>query len=66
MSFGVYEEAILKVLLTKTPSGPTIRPEEIFFDIWMNDLNFLDEYIQNHEPTFVKAFDESQSSLAPV
>jgi hypothetical protein len=63
MSFGMYEEAILEVLLIRTPSGPPIRIEEIFLDVSMNDLDFLEEEIQNHEPTVVEAVDERPIDL---
>jgi hypothetical protein len=48
LSFGAYEEAILKILETR-PVGPPISIEEDFLEVRMNSLDMPD--IQDHEPT---------------
>ncbi len=50
-------------MLTRTPSGPPIRPEEIFLDVSMDNLDFMEEEIQNREPSFVESVDERPIDL---
>ncbi len=57
MSLALIEEAILEVLLTRRPSGPPIRSVEDILDVYMNNLDFLDETIKS-SGTIVESVDE--------
>ncbi len=52
MSLTLQEEAILEILFTRLVRPP-IRPEEDFIEVRMTNLEFLDEDIEQREPTIV-------------